>query len=156
MLVMDTSDIFSEPSFGRRDTHQQCDPPPAPPFQGGEQSAPVATPPLEKGRDRWGSDPFKDQDLTELTAALREQILEAQERLSRGDVKGAEALGRATLQLIRAVEAQVKLESSQKAGQREGVFFAREEIEAARAELSRRVERIAAHIRARAVDEGAS
>ena len=96
------------------------------------------------------------QDLTELTAALREQILEAQDRLSRGDVKGAEALGRATLQLIRAVEAQVKLESSQKAGQQEGVFFAREEIEAARAELSRRVERIAAHIRARAVDEGAS
>ena len=129
---------------------------------------PFATPPLEKapeekktnsfsrGRDRWGSDPFKDHDLTELTAALREQILEAQDRLSRGDVKGAEALGRATLQLIRAVEAQVKLESSQKAGQREGVFFAREEIEAARAELSRRVERLAAHIRARAVDEGAS
>ena len=151
MLVMDTSDIFlgrlAPPSALRAPPPQAVEEdtePPPPPFKG-EVSA--------KLTEGGATDP---QDLTELTAALREQIIEAQDRLSRGDVKGAEELGRATLQLIRAVEAQVKLESSQKAGQREGVFFAREEIEAARAELSRRVERIAAHIRARAVDEGAS
>lgn len=85
--------------------------------------------------------------LTELTAALREHILEAQDMLARGDIKGAEALGKATLQLIRAVEAQFKLEDSQTSEQQDGVFLARADIEAARADLMRRMDRIAARIR---------
>ena len=85
--------------------------------------------------------------LTDLTAALRENILEAQDMLARGDVKGAEALGKATLQLIRAVEAQVKLEASNTDEQTEGVFYAADDIAAARAELVRRLDRIAATIR---------
>lgn len=93
--------------------------------------------------------------LTELTASLREHILEAQDMLARGDIKGAEALGKATLQLIRAVEAQVKLEDSQTSEQQDGVFLARADIDAARADLMRRLDRIAARIRPTEMGEGA-
>ena len=75
--------------------------------------------------------------------------------LARGDVKGAEALGKATLQLIRAVEAQVKLEDSQTSDQQDGVFLARADIEAARADLLRRLDRIAKTIRPEELGEGA-
>ncbi len=93
--------------------------------------------------------------LTELTASLREHILEAQDMLARGDIKGAEALGKATLQLIRAVEAQVKLEDSQKSEDRQGVFYTAEDIAAARAELTRRFDRLAKTLRAAEMDGGA-
>ncbi|MAT33811.1 MAG: hypothetical protein CMK06_01485 [Ponticaulis sp.] len=87
---------------------------------------------------------------------MRENILEAQDMLARGDVKGAEALGKATLQLIRAVEAQVKLEESQTPDKQEGVFLAAEDIEAARAELLRRLDRIAKTIRPDEMGGGAA
>lgn len=93
--------------------------------------------------------------LTELTASLREHILEAQDMLARGDIKGAEALGKATLQLIRAVEAQVKLEDSQTSDQQDGVFFARADIDAARADLLRRLDRIASRLSPPEMGEGA-
>jgi hypothetical protein len=94
--------------------------------------------------DKTSSNP---DDLAAMTGRLREQIIEAQSLLETGDIKGAEALGKATLQLIRAVEAQVKLEESRKTETGEGVFYAKEDIEAARAELLRRLDRIAATIR---------
>ena len=85
--------------------------------------------------------------LPDLITSLRDNILEAQDLLATGNTRGAEALGKATLQLIRALEAQVRLEASQKDEQREGVFYARDDIEAARAELMRRLDRIAKTIR---------
>ena len=140
MLVMETS----------TSNYDRHDPPPSPPFQGGERTerassgGTTAPPPLEKGRSGLGSEP---QSLTDLTASLREHILEAQDMLARGDIKGAEALGKATLQLIRAVEAQVKLEDSQTSEEQDGVFIARADIEAARADLMRRMDRIAKRLR---------
>ena len=98
------------------------------------------------------SDP---QSLSDLTASLREHILEAQDMLARGDIKGAEALGKATLQLIRAVEAQSKLEESRTSDQQDGVFLARADIDAARADLLRRLDRIAARIRPQEMGGGA-
>ena len=94
-------------------------------------------------------------DLSKLTAELRDNILEAQTMLAEGRMREAEALGKATLQLIRALEAQVKLETSQTSEQREGVFLAREDIEAARADLLRRLGRISKTIRAGRLGEGA-
>tara|TARA_B100000678_G_scaffold291197_2_gene306781 strand:- start:2925 stop:3347 length:423 start_codon:yes stop_codon:yes gene_type:complete len=139
MLGMETN----TPKTGR------TDPPPAPPFQGGVRTARFSSP----RREEAGA---ASPTLPELTSALRENILEAQDMLARGDVKGAEALGKATLQLIRAVEAQVKLEESQTPDKQEGVFLAAEDIEAARAELLRRLDRIAKTIRPDEMGEGAA
>ena len=90
-----------------------------------------------------------------MTASLRDQIIEAQALLETGDIKGAEAKGKATLQLIRAVEAQVKLEDSQKGETREGVFYAAEDIERARQDLLRRFDRLAKTLRADEMGEEA-
>ena len=90
------------------------------------------------------------QSLTDLTGRLREQIVEAQTMLETGDIKGAEALGKATLQLIKALEAQVKFEASQKAETKQGVTYDADDIARARVELTRRLDRLAA----RFVDQG--
>lgn len=89
-----------------------------------------------------------DRSLGEMTAKLRTQILDAQSLLEAGDIKGAEAHGKATLQLIKALEAQVKLEESQKDTRQKGVFYDADDIARARAELTRRLDRLAKTLRA--------
>ncbi len=101
------------------------------------------------------SSPAGNDSLTDMTVRLREQISEAQGLLETGDVKGAEALGKATLQLIRALEAQVKLEDSQKQEQKKGVFYDETDIARARDELTRRLDRLAKTLRADEMDRGA-
>ena len=88
-----------------------------------------------------------DTCLTDLAARLRDQIIEAQGLLEAGDIKGAEALGKATLQLIKTLEAQVKFEASQAETGRKGVFYDAEDIARARAELTRRFDRLAKTLR---------
>lgn len=95
------------------------------------------------------------KDLADLTARLREQIIEAQSLLEAGDIKGAEALGKATLQLIKALEAQVSFEKSQKPDQKKGVTYDAGDIAQARAELTRRLDRLAKTLRADEMGEGA-
>jgi hypothetical protein len=95
------------------------------------------------------------ETLSSLTATLREQIIEAQALLQAGDIRGAEARGKATLQLIRAVEAQVRLEDSQTQEERKGVFYDADAIAAARAELTRRFDRLAKTLNASEMDGGA-
>ena len=95
------------------------------------------------------------QSASEMTARLREQITQAQAKLETGDIAGAEALGKATLQLIRALEAQIKLEASQTDEARKGVFYDADDIARARAELTRRLDRLAKTLRADEMGEGA-
>ncbi|MAI90400.1 hypothetical protein [Ponticaulis sp.] len=95
------------------------------------------------------------QPLSALTANLREQIIEAQAMLTAGDIKGAESLSKATLQLIKAVEAQVKLEEAQKSETKRGVTYDADDIAQARKELLRRFDRLAKTLNAPELCRGA-
>lgn len=86
-------------------------------------------------------------ELTSLTGRLREQILEAQTLLEAGDIRGAEALSKTALQQIKALEAQIKLEESQRPAQKKGVTYDADDIARARAELTRRFDRLAKTLR---------